>query len=320
MEEQMPLQITYRPSTLDEFAGNIVLKEGIASILARPPENRPHAYLLCGPSGTGKTTIARILAKAFGCEDIDLYEYNSANHRGIDTVRDLIEKAHLAPKGPCKFYILDEFHQVTQATQEASLKMLEDVPKNCYYVLATTNPEKLLPTIKTRVTTFTTQPLTMSEMSKLLITVAKQIQLAISNEVLTEIIKVSEGCAREALKLLDQVMTMQDPASQLELIKRTAVGESEVIDLCRRLFKQDSGYAKWVDIRTMLANLAETDPERIRRGIYGYLGGVQKKTKSGQGMMWILLLQEEFAANVFNTGRAGLENMCCKACLVTFPK
>jgi DNA polymerase III gamma/tau subunit len=318
MEEQMPLQIIYRPSTLDEFAGNMEVKEGIASILERT--DKPHAYLFTGASGTGKTTMARILAKALSCEDIDLYEYNTANLRGIDSVRDMIEQSRLAPKGPCKFYILDEVHQQTSAAQEAMLKMLEEAPKNCYYVLATTNPEKLLPTIKTRVTTFSIRPLTNSEMNTLLITVAKKMSLNIATEVFAKISSVADGCAREALKLLDQVMTMKDVSSQLELIKQTSLGNTEVIEICRRLFKQDSGFAKWVEIRELLKNIADTDSERVRIAVFRYFGKILLGVKSGQGMLWILQLQEEFKKPIFHMGRAELENQFCNACMVTFPK
>jgi hypothetical protein len=86
------------------------------------------------------------------------------------------------------------------------------------------------------------------------------------------------------------------------------------------LYKQDSGIAKWKEVRSMLDTLAETDPERIRRGVYGYLGKVLKTVGSGQGMVWILLLQDEFKNNVFNTGRPGFDAMCANACLVEFPK
>lgn len=314
----MPLQIIYRPSTLDDFAGNRELKEGLSSILARP--DKPHAYLFSGPSGTGKTTIARILAKALGCEDVDLYEYNTANLRGIDSVREMIEQSRLSPKGPCKFYILDEVHQQTHAAQEAMLKMLEEAPKNCYYVLATTNPEKLLPTIKTRVTSFAVMPLTNGEMETLLNTVAKEMSLVIAAEVFAKIISVSDGCAREALKLLDQVRSLPNVESQLELIKRTSFGGVEIVEICRRMYKPDSGFAKWVEIREMLKSIDDNDSERVRVAIFRYLGKVLLNVKSGQGMLWILQLQEEFKKPVFNVGRAELDNQFCNACMVTFPK
>lgn len=314
----MPLHIDFRPDKLSDFMGNQALKESLASIIPRP--DKPHAYLLVGSSGTGKTTLARILAKACGCEDIDLYEYNSANMRGIDTVRDIIDKSRLAPKGLCKFYILDEVHQATSGYQEAMLKMLEDVPKHCFFVLCTTNPEKLIATIKTRVTTFTTMPLSNSEMTQLLNSILTKLSKTIDQSVLNELVRVSEGCAREAVKLLDQILNMHSVDQQLAMIHKLAVGESEVIDLCRRLFKTDSGFAKWQEVRQLVNNLTETDPERTRRGIYGYLGKILMGTKTQQGMIWILLLQNEFKDNVFNTGKHGLINMCAQACLVEFPK
>lgn len=310
----MPLHIDLRPTTLQSFVGNDALKANLQAIIQR--EDRPRTFLFVGPSGTGKTTLARILAKELKCEDIDLYEYNSANLRGIDTVRELIAQANLSPKGPCKFYILDEIHQQTNAAQEAMLKMLEDAPRNCYYALATTAPEKLLTTIKTRCTTFTTTKLTSNEMESLVVRTVLFCNKVLDNAVLGELVKSAEGCPREAMKLLDQILAIDDRTKQLEILRNTNVSESAIIDICRRLFKDDVGYSKWVDIRTMLVALPETDPEKVRRSILGYLQAVLLKVKTNEGGIRVARLMEEFNNNYYSTGKSGLTKSLFLACQI----
>ena len=312
----MPLQLKHRPKSLTEFIGNAPLKDSLSSIFNRV--DKPHAYLIAGQSGSGKTTIARIIAKAYGCEDIDLYEYNSANLRGIDTIRDIQEKSPYAAKGPCKVYILDECHSWPQITQEAALKMLEDVPKNVYYILATTNPEKLLSTIRTRCTTFSTMPLTMDEMRLLLTNIASKEKIQLDSTILESIVKAAEGCAREAVKLLDQISTMTDKAQQLALIASASVGDTsvEVRELCQRLFKNDVGISKWFDVRAILAKINEPDPERVRRMILGYLGMILTKVNTNEGGIRVARLMNEFKDNFFNSGKNGLQMACFLACQI----
>jgi len=310
----MPLQIDLRPQTLEEFIGNESVKQSLRAIVSR--EDRPRSYLFIGPSGTGKTTLARILAKMLQCDDIDLYEYNSANIRGIDTVRELIYSANLSPKGPCKFHILDEIHQQTGAAQEAMLKMLEDSPRNCYYVLATTAPEKLLQTIKTRCTTFTTSSLNTEEMMVLLSNAQHKVGKGIDHSLVGEIIRCSNGCAREAMKLLDLVINITDLQQQLAIVRNTNVSEAAIIDICRRLFKDDIGYQKWLDVRALVDGLPETDPEKVRRSILGYLSAVLMKVKSNDGGIRVAFLMEEFKDNYFATGKAGLVRSCFLACQI----
>jgi DNA polymerase III gamma/tau subunit len=305
----MPLHVDMRPKTFPDMVGNNAVIESLHKIVAR--KDRPHAYLFVGPSGTGKTTLARIFAKELGCLDIDFYEYNTANTRGIDTIRDIQAKANLLPHGKVKFYLLDECHQVTGAAAEAMLKMLEDTPSHCYFVLATTNPEKLIPTIKTRVTTFETKLLVSFEMKALLVKCLSTIGNPdnFSPKIITEIIKSANGCPREAVKLLDQVIDMDSEEAALSVVKSFHQESPEIIDLCRAIFDPaKQGFEKWNTCKAIAAKLLESgeDIEGIRRSILGYMSTIFVKAKTPAGAEKMFNILNDFEKPYYSSGKAGL--------------
>ena len=147
------LAVKYRPKRLADFLGNTETVQALRALMER--EEMPHTILFTGPSGTGKTTLARIVARRLQCSEHDLQELNTADFRGIDTIRDVVRNMALCPmSGSCRVWILDEVHQLSKDAQHALLKALEDTPKHVYFLLATTDPAKLLPTIRTRCVTF----------------------------------------------------------------------------------------------------------------------------------------------------------------------
>ena len=163
-----PLHLKYRPSCFEEIVGNSGTISSLSSILHRR-EGSPHAFLFVGPSGTGKTTLARIIKQSLKCSDTDFQELNVANTRGIDTIRDIVQNCRLYPiEGDVKIFLLDEAAKLTNDAQNALLKVLEDTPKHVYIILCTTDPEKLLNTVKTRCTTFQLQKLINKDMISLL--------------------------------------------------------------------------------------------------------------------------------------------------------
>jgi DNA polymerase-3 subunit gamma/tau len=298
----MPLHTDFRPSCLDEIYGNRSIKISLESIFARE-KDRPHAYLFTGSSGCGKTTFGRIIASLLKCSSDDLMEYNTANMRGIDTVREIDQNCKYAPMtGKVKVYILDEIHKTTGEFQNALLKLLEDPPAHVYFILCTTDPDKLLKTIHTRCTSYQVKPLLNAEMEKLLndILTTEGIE-DFPKKVMTEIIQVSEGCARQALVILDQVIDITDEDTALEAVTAFTGETAAIIDVCKALLdKKDSG--KWAKIRVML-KLIEVEPEAVRRSILGYLSAVLLNNNQNDRVAEMLGC---FTDSWFNSGKGGM--------------
>lgn len=298
----MPLHIDYRPQTLDEVVGNENIKESLMTIFGR--EDKPHAYLLHGPSGTGKTTIARIMAKMLKCSEQDFFEFNMSNLRGIDHVRELAQNCHYAPvDGKVKVYLLDEVHRQTKDAQHAILKILEDTPPHVYFILCTTEPERLLKTIHTRCTGYQTQSLNDKKLKGLIKSVLEQEKvLDFSATVIGEIVKVADGSPRQALVILDQVIDMED-SKALAAIASFTVIEAEAIDICKAIANR----ADWKMMRPLVkAALLNIEPENLRQSILGYLCTILLDKSDDR----ISELIDVFGENVFSSGKAGIVNMC----------
>jgi len=302
----MALHLAYRPQNFDELFGNDSIKTSLKSVLSR--EDRPHAFLLTGPSGMGKTTIGRIIKEELNCYDEDFYEINSSNNRGIDTIRDIAQAVNYSPIiGKCKVYLCDEVHGWTRPAMEAMLKLLEDCPSHVYFILCTTDPDKLLKTILTRCTTYQVKPLSDKEMMGLLNWVLECEGKKISTAVRNEIIRVSEGCPRQALVVLDQVIDLADDEA-LAAVEAVTVGEAEVVDICRHLI----AHKNWDGIRGKVKLvLNSTDPEKLRYAVLGYMNAVLLNSKTHDRASEII---DIFSENTYASGKAGVCNMIYLAC------
>ena len=304
MEENLTLALKYRPKTLDEVIGNRQVVEVLRKQLSgESSQPLSHSILLHGPTGCGKTTLARIIARELGVQDDDLKEIDSADFRGIDTIREIRKQCQYKPlSSPYRVWILDEVHQLTKDAQSALLKTLEDTPKHVYFILCTTDPQKLLPTIRGRCSQFQVQPLTDKEMKRLLFRVVKAEEESLNKEVYEQIIRDSMGHPRNALQILAQVLAV-DPDKRLEVAKRSAETQSQTIELCRALVNR----ASWKKICEILKGLKDEDPEQIRRAVLGYCQSILLSGKQDNG---IAAIMEAFMEPFYNSGFPALVFAC----------
>ena len=216
----------YRPKTLAEVVG----QEQVTSVLQKAIANNKiaHAYLFIGPRGTGKTSVARILAHEingfkYELEDdyLDIIEIDAASNTGVDNIRDLREKAIIAPtKGKYKVYIIDEVHMLSKSAFNALLKTLEEPPEHVIFIMATTDAYKVPVTITSRSQVLTFKLADPSIMFEHLKKIAKKEKINITDEALKIVVRRGGGSFRDSLSLLDQVSTLSDDKIDEELITK----------------------------------------------------------------------------------------------------
>ncbi len=302
-EEYLPLHLKYRPQTLKGMVGNRATVKALAGVLAKA--TKPHAYLFTGPSGCGKTTLARIVAKELGCEGMDFQEMNSANYRGIEAMRSLVQHAARRPwHGDAKVYLLDECHQITADGQNALLKLLEEPPRHTYFLLATTDPEKLRPTVRGRCMAFPVEALRRSIVKGHLETViVKEGEEDVSSAVLSEIARLCSGSMRQALMMLDQVVSLSEGES-LEALAEFVGGDHGIKDLCQALLR---GH-KWAHVQGLLKGL-RGDGETTRLSVLGYCDTVMLNDKQ-ENIPCAEILRRFTAPGMAYTTRAGITLAC----------
>ncbi|HHV65002.1 MAG TPA: DNA polymerase III subunit gamma/tau [Peptococcaceae bacterium] len=314
----------WRPKTFREMVGQDHVRTILVNALRQ--NKVAHAYLFSGPRGTGKTTTAKILAKALNCEAredaepcnkcascreidqglaLDVLEIDAASNRGIDEIRNLRDRVKLAPSGgKYKVYIIDEVHMLTPEAFNALLKTLEEPPANVVFILATTEAHKVPLTILSRVQRFEFHRISAPDIALRL----KEVCLALGREVEEKALQVialkAEGGLRDALSVLDQCLLQEDPIRAEHVYQIIGmVGESYSADLTDALLEEDYGLA--------LAKLEEgvalgRDPRQIIKDLQDYLRQGLLYTAGGQKP---LLSPEISSRLIAQSERAGLKKL-----------
>ena len=199
----------YRPQNWDEVIGQEHVVRTLTNAIKLGRVS--HAYLFSGPRGTGKTTIARLLAKSVGCVDLDLIEIDAASNRGIDEIRQLRDGIKFAPTaGKYKVFIIDEVHQLTKEAFNALLKTLEEPPAHAIFILATTEIHKVPETILSRVQLFAFRRLTVAEIIKKLQKIVEAEKIKIDEDAIRLIASYAGGSYRDAESMLEQLRVWSD--------------------------------------------------------------------------------------------------------------
>lgn len=288
-----PLHIKYRPAALEEVVGQDATVNSLRKVLASTV--RPHSYLFTGPSGVGKTTLARIVAHEMGCNEV--IEVDAATNTGIDAMRKLTESLYYNPmKGGSRMVILDEAHALTKQAWQSLLKIIEEPPQHAYFAFCTTEIDKVPKTVVTRCFSYTLQSVSMRILSEHLLRVAEEEGLDIDDDLLDLAVKRAEGSVRKALVNLAMVQGATN-LKEAELLLEDAGGSSDVLELCRLLV---SGRASWKECVKCVSNLADTNPESIRIVVLAYTTKVVMSQKSLGDAEPYLAILAAFSGGPFN--------------------
>ncbi len=306
----MPLVLyrKYRPQVFSEVVG----QEHVVQTLTNAVSSGiiSHAYLFSGPRGSGKTTVARLLAKSLNCQNrkegefepcnkcsscseimenrsLDLIEIDAASHRGIDEMRELRDGIRFAPsKSKYKIFIIDESHQLTKEAANALLKTLEEPPSHAIFILATTEIHKMIPTIISRCQRFDFRKLTLAEIVKKLEFIAKKEGIKIEKAALELIALNAAGSIRDAESILGQVLNYQGSQEiKTETIKEIlGLVEINVISrFCDLLLQQ-----KTSETLNFLNEIVEKgiDPQEFTKSLINYLRRALIVKITGAGSNW----------------------------------
>jgi DNA polymerase III gamma/tau subunit len=279
----------YRPKTFAEVVGQAAVTSSLSKMIER---HGSQAFLFSGPSGTGKTTLARIAASKLGCTPTNIIEIAAAKFTGVEDMRQLQDGLQYRPFGKStqKAFILDECHRLSRQAWDSLLKVIEEPPDHVTWFLCTTEVNKVPNTIKTRCAAFTLKPVEGKYLGELLDRICDKEKLDLPDDVGDLIIKEAKGSPRQMLVNLALCRDTKTKKQAADIL-RTALQSDPTLELCRFLMAGGS----WTKAAAILAKLEGENPEGVRILVVNYVAAALRNAKGEKEARFMLGILEFFS-------------------------
>lgn len=288
-DDNLPLHLKYRPRSFDEVVGQ---DGAIASLEKTIARGKVRSFMLTGPSGTGKTTLARIVSRMVGAKEKDIIEVDAATNTGVDDMRRVVEALRYKPfgQGTVRPIIIDEAHMLSRNAWNSMLKPIEEPPQHGYWFICTTEASKIPQTIKTRCVPVVLKDVPLKGLFSLLRDVCGAEKIKLRDDIMNLCATQAGGSARQALVNLEQVRDITNAKEAANLLSIVADADP-VIALCRFLL---DGKGSWSKVMTYMVKLEEQSPEGVRIVVCNYMASVLKNSKSERSAQSALAILGQF--------------------------
>jgi DNA polymerase-3 subunit gamma/tau len=295
------LHLKYRPKMFKQVRGQDATVRSLQKVLKKQSS---HAFIFIGPTGTGKTTLGRIIAKKVGASSGNIIETDAATNSGIDAMRAVTESMQYSGLGdsPVKVYIIDECHALSKAAWQSLLKSIEEPPEHVYWIFCTTEPGKIPSNITSRCVAYEIKPLRTNDLMDLLQEVRDAEDLETPDKVLQLIASKSEGSPRRALVGLAKCAEVTSTKEAAELLNTLEDDEKgDVAELCRALLQG----VPWSKIAEIAGRLADQNPEGVRNVVFNWVSKAVLSAKSEKRVQGLLPILDAFSRPYPGSNGAG---------------